>query len=137
MRLGPPPPPYPPKEFASVMPTLTALVTDAPTSGYLAVLFLDIIELSPTLVLLPYVLEAIMAWCKAYDDDTSFWGSNDVGARVCAWLTKVLSTGGSSLTDQRQSDLSAALDILVRAGITSARALEDNLIDKMSDPRAH
>jgi hypothetical protein len=115
-RLGPPPPPRPPGDFVPVLPVLTGLVTSAPTSGYIAVLFLDLMELSQKPAMLPFVLEALMGWCNAYGADTSFWGNNDVGARTCAWLTKALSVEDASLTAKQQSDLRAALDILVRAG---------------------
>ncbi len=122
MQLGPPLPPCPPGDFVRALPTLTALVVGAPTSGYIAVLFLDLVELSAKPPLLPFVLEAVMVWCKAYDADTSFWGNNDIGARTCVWFTKAL---GGSLTAQQRSDLRGVLDVLVRAGVTSARVLED------------
>ncbi|WP_192250756.1 hypothetical protein [Mesorhizobium caraganae] len=45
----------------AVMPTLTGLVTGAASSGYLAVLFLDLIETSPRPALVPYLVEALGA----------------------------------------------------------------------------
>ena len=114
------------------MPTLTALITGAPTSGYAAVLFLDLVELSPSAELSPFVLEAVLAWVKTYGDDTSFWSNNDIGARACAWFTKTLTAGGLTLNDGQQADLRVALDAMVRAGVTSARTLED-LIDAINN----
>jgi hypothetical protein len=133
MRLGPPPPPRPPSDFLPVMPTLTKLVLGAPTSGYIAVLFLDLVERSHNPSILPFALNAVMAWCGAYGADTGFWNNHDVGSRACAWFTKAL-TEGASMTANQQTELRSALDILVKTGIVSARALED-LIDRTPDPK--
>lgn len=126
--LGPRPPPRPPVDFLPVLPTLAGLVNGAPNSGYLAILFLDLLEVSPRPALLPYMLEALLGWCDARGADVGFWGHHDIGVRTCAWLTKVLAVEHASLTAQQQSNLRTALDIQVRAGVASARALED-LID--------
>src|ERR1700730_371031 len=75
------------------MPTLTALVTAAPTSGYLATLFLNLVESSPRVVLLPFVVEATTAWCSAYGVDTNFWSEKEIGGRVCAWLDRTFTAG--------------------------------------------
>lgn len=131
--LGPPPPPRPPSSFAAVMPTLTALVVGAPTSGYIAVLFLELIELAPIVELSPLVLEAAAAWSTTYGDDTSFWGNNDIGARVCAWFTKAIAGGDLGLSNAQQARLRETLDVMVRAGVTSARPLED-LIETINNP---
>lgn len=123
--LGPRPRPHPPADFTPMLPTLTGLVTGAPTSGYLAILFLDLIELSPKPTMLPHVLDVVISWCDARGADVGFWGNYDIGLRTCAWFTKVLAVEHASLTAQQQSRLRTALDVLVRAGIAAARALED------------
>lgn len=64
----------------TTMPTLTALVTGAPSSGYLASLFLNLVESSPRAALLPFVVQATTAWCSAYGVDTNFWSEKDIGA---------------------------------------------------------
>src|SRR5690606_8352447 len=68
----------------AVMPTLTALVTGAPSSGYLATLFLNLVESSPRAALLPFVAQAATAWGSAYGSDTNFWAEKDIGGRLCA-----------------------------------------------------
>jgi hypothetical protein len=111
------------------MPTLTDLVTGAASSGYLAVLFLDLIETSPRPALLPYLIDALGAWCSAYGPDTSFWVSRNIGGRVCRWLTRVLSDGATGPLDSVQERiLLDCLDILVQAGVTSAREVEELLV---------
>lgn len=112
----------------AVMPTLTGLVTGAGSSGYLAVLFLDLIEISPRPALLPYLIDALAAWCSAYGPDTSFWVSRDIGGRVCRWLKDVLAHGAQGLADSTQAKaLLDNLDVLVQAGVTSAREVEELL----------
>ncbi|MER8395643.1 hypothetical protein NKH10_27940 [Mesorhizobium sp. M1340] len=113
----------------AVMPTLTGLATGAASSGYLAVLFLDLIETSRRPALLPYLLEALGAWCSAYGPDTSFWVSHDIGGRVCRWLKDVLSDDATGVLDSSQvKALVDSLDILVQAGVTSAREIEELLV---------
>jgi hypothetical protein len=55
------------------MATLTELVVGAPTSGYLASLFLNLVESSQDKGLIPFVIEAMTAWCSAYGVDRNFW----------------------------------------------------------------
>ncbi|WP_224681422.1 ATP-binding protein [Mesorhizobium sp. BR1-1-14] len=113
----------------AVMPTLTGLVTGAATSGYLAGLFLEVIETSARPQMLPYMAEVLAAWCMAYGPDTSFWVSNDIGGRACRWLTRVVSDEGLSQSDPvLDGTLLGNIDILIQAGVTSAREVEDSLM---------
>lgn len=112
----------------AVMPTLTGLVTGAASSGYLAALFLELIETSPRPALLPYLVEALGAWCSAYGLDTSFWVSHDIGGRACRWLKRVFSEISGLIDPIQQRDLLDSLDTLVQAGVTSAREVEEALM---------
>lgn len=131
--LGPRPRPRPPADFAHVLPTLAGLVKGAPASGYLAILFLDLVELWPNPDALPSVLEVLIGWCDARGADVGFWGNYDIGVRTSAWFATVLAAEKPSLTAQQLSDLRSALDILVRAGVAQARTLED-FIDAQQRP---
>lgn len=108
------------------MPILTNFVVGAPTSGYLALLFLNLIETAPRGSLLPFLVDAHLAWCNAYGPDTNFWVSKDIGGRVCTWLRRVLPFGG--LDPECQAVLLKSLDTLVQAGVTSARPVEELLL---------
>lgn len=125
--------PRPPGDFEQILPTLTELVVRAPASGYIAILFLDLLEQSTNPNLLPCLLEALFAWCKTYDTDTNFWVRYDIGARASTWITKALTADAKVLSPQQLSDLRNVLDVLVRAGVTSACELED-FIDIMLSP---
>jgi hypothetical protein len=111
------------------MPTLTALVTEAPSSGYLASLFLNLVESSPRAALLPFIVQATMAWCSVYGVDTNFWLEKDIGGRVCAWLDRTFTadSASASLLVDLAEDLLKCLDILIRSGIAQAHDIEDRI----------
>ena len=48
------------------MPILTPIVTSVPQSGYLAVVFLTLMESYPCAALLPAMVEAVSSWCKVH-----------------------------------------------------------------------
>ena len=109
------------------MPILTALVTGASSSGYLATLFLNLVESSPRAALLPFVVQATTAWCSAYGVDTNFWSERGIGSRVCAWLDHTLTADQTTpgVLPRITGDLMNCLDILVRSGIAQAREIEE------------
>lgn len=113
-----------------VMPILTALVAGAPCSGYLATLFLNIVETSPRAPLVPFVIQATAAWCSAYGIDTNFWSEKEMGGRVCAWLDRTFTADlmSSAVTPGVIGDLIACLDILIRSGVAQAREVEDRIV---------
>jgi hypothetical protein len=78
------------------MATLTDLVVGAPTSGYLASLFLNLVESSHHKALVPFVAAATDAWCKAYGIDRNFWVEKNIGSRICGWFDAVLRKDASS-----------------------------------------
>lgn len=111
------------------IPTLTALITGAGSSGYLAILFLNLIGSSPRAALLPYVVSAMTAWCSAYGVDTNFWSENDVGGRVCGWLDRTLEADptAAAILPAIVDDLMKCLDILIRSGVSQASDIEERI----------
>jgi hypothetical protein len=114
----------------AAMGTLTSLVTGAPTSGYFATLFLNLMESCPSASLMPFVVQAVGAWCSAYGVDVNFWGEKNVGPRVCAWLERTLANDGaaSAAMAEVQDELRRCLDIMVRSGVAQAREIEDSFL---------
>jgi len=111
------------------MATLTELVVGAPTSGYLASLFLNLIESSHDKTLIPFVVQAMAAWCEAYGVDRNFWAEKNIGSRVCVWLDSTLTRDGTAhavLVD-RADELLKSLDVLVQSGVAQARILEEKI----------
>jgi hypothetical protein len=113
----------------TTMPTLIALVTGAPSSGYLASLFLNLVESSPRAALLPFVVEATTGWCSAYGVDTNFWSEKEIGARVCAWLDRTFAADSTSvdMLPEVAEDLMKCLDVLIRSGVAQAREIEERI----------
>ncbi|MGY8666159.1 hypothetical protein Q3C01_27935 [Bradyrhizobium sp. UFLA05-109] len=109
--------------------TLTDLVVGAPTSGYLASLFLNLVESSHDRALIPFVVQVMTAWCSAYGVDRNFWAEKNIGNRVCAWLDHTLANDATShavLVD-RADELFNSLDILVQSGVAQARIVEEKI----------
>ena len=109
------------------MPILTGLVTGAPCSGYLATLLLDVLAAAPRPTLVPAAIACGQAWAQAYGPDAGFWIHNDMGARLCAWLADRLENGAVTLSAPDRLALTTTVDVMIQAGVTSARRLEDIL----------
>ncbi|WP_050402914.1 MULTISPECIES: hypothetical protein [Bradyrhizobium] len=115
--------------LSATIATLTDLVVGAPTSGYLASLFLNLAESSYNKVLIPFVIQAMEAWCSAYGVDRNFWAEKNIGSRVCTWFDSALAkdaTVHDALTE-RADQLFKCLDILVQSGVAQARILEEKI----------
>lgn len=121
----------------AVLPTLTLLVTGAPSSGYFATLFLNLVETSPRAALLPFVAEATAAWCSTYGVDANFWSEKEIGSRVCVWLEKTFEADPASaaVIPSISDGLVRSLDVLVRSGVAQAREIEE-YIAKVGHSRA-
>lgn len=107
-------------------PTISELTKDAASSGFLATIFLNLVESYPSAALLPHVADTFSAWCSAYGSDVHFWLELGIGGRVCGWLDKVLSTEEVSLgaLGTIRSDLLKSLDVLIRSGVAQATEIE-------------
>jgi len=113
----------------ATMPTLTNLVTQASSSGYIATLFLNLVESSHRAALLPFVAQAAAAWRAAYGVDTHFWAERDVGGRVCGWLERTFTADPASadVLPGVAEDLLKPLDILVQSGVAQAHEMEERI----------
>ncbi|MET4198638.1 hypothetical protein [Bradyrhizobium sp. LA6.12] len=114
----------------ATMATLTDLVVGAPSSGYLATLFLNLIESSHDKALTPFVVQAMTAWCSAYGIDRNFWAEKNIGSRVCAWLDRTLAndaTSHAAVLVDRVDELFKSLDVLVQSGVAQARIVEEKI----------
>ena len=112
------------------MPTLIGLVVSAPTSGYIASVCLNLIQFSPKAGLLPFVVQAMTAWCAAYGVDTNFWAEKGFGARICTWLDRTLTVGSGpdEFFPEVGVELVKCLDVLVRSGVAQARHIEERIM---------
>jgi hypothetical protein len=113
----------------ATMPMLTTLVTQAPSSGYIATLFLNLVESSHRAALLPFVAQATAAWCTAYGVDRYCWAEKDVGGRVCAWFERTFAADPASadVLPGVGDDLLKSLDILIQSGVAQAHEIEERI----------
>jgi hypothetical protein len=114
---------------------LTELAVGAPTSGYIAELFLNVIKTSPRCALLPFVVAAATAWGNAYGTDVNFWSGRDVGGRLCGWIERTIDedpTCASKITELRVA-LFKCLDVLVRSGVAQASEVENRILKLLPD----
>ena len=109
------------------MPTLTALVTDAPTSGYLVSVFLNLVKSSHRAALVPFVVQATTAWCSAYGVDTNFWSEKNIGVQFCTWLDRTFTADITVDLSVVAEDLAKSLDILIRSGVAQASEIEERI----------
>jgi hypothetical protein len=119
------------------MPVLTSIVTSCPQSGYLAVVFLTVMESSPRAAFLLNTVEAASAWGKIHAAGANFWNEHQVGNRICEWIARTLGDDpdAANVLPQVRDELSKCLDVLVRSGVASARALEGRLADDDSQKK--
>ena len=113
------------------MPVLAPMVTSFPQSGYLAVVFLTLMENSPRAAFLPNMVEAASAWRKIHSAGADFWNEHQVGNRICEWIERTLNDDpdATNVLPQVRDELGKCLDVLVRSGVASARALETRFAD--------
>jgi hypothetical protein len=120
-----------------VAPALTSLITGAPGSGYLASIFMTLLETSPSRLLVPSFTRALAAWCTSHDTSHSFWLGNGLGSRVVDWLESALNEQDGPRVSQSDIDsLLTSLAVLVRVGVTSAPDLEVRLTAMVGRRRA-
>jgi hypothetical protein len=122
----------------SVMPILTSLVAGASSSGYFASLFLNLIESSPRAPLLPFVVQALAAWCSAYGVDPNFWSEKEIGVRACAWLDRTFTADPATpvVVPGVADSLMKSLDILIRSGVAQARVIEERIVGMTQNRRS-
>lgn len=126
--------PYIPERWNGLlmtMPILTQLSALVPLSGYVAVLFLTLAETSPCAALLRNVVQVASAWRGVHAVGAQFWSEYQIGHRLCVWIDRALNDEPSAteaLTEV-QEELGKCLDVLVRSGLASARALEARIAE--------
>jgi hypothetical protein len=96
---------------------------------FVAVVTLNLLEVSPSSAHLPFVVAAAKSWLETYADDTDFWVDYEIGRRLCVWIETVRLPAAALLQTESavRSDLDRILGTLVNAGVAEARRLEKAL----------
>lgn len=110
------------------LPVLKQLALSGPSLS-VAVFVMNLLEVSPRPVHLPFVVAAAKAWVDSYPDDTQFWIGYGIGRRVCLWMESVFGQDGALLGEGKQLrvEVERIIAALVRVGVVEARRLEQSL----------
>lgn len=110
------------------LPVLGKLVETGP-SRFVAIVTLNLFEVSPRSTHLSFIVAAAKAWLASYHEDSEFWVDNGIGRRVCGWVEEVRRQEPALLeTDKSiRVDVDQVLAALVSLGVAEARRLEEAL----------
>lgn len=117
--------PEPMERLSPFLPALINLLNQGP-SYFVALVTMDLLEVSPKASLLPVLVAGGKAWVSSYGDDTSFWVEHGIGRRLCAWIGQIHETSPEALAADKSERhaIDAILAALVRLGVAEARILE-------------
>jgi hypothetical protein len=109
------------------LPLLSGICVEAAQSQYIALQFLDLLEIKVDPENLGYLVMTASAWMAKYPDDTSFWIDYGVGKRICAWLADAMKTapGAFAAPTCPSAEIDRLLDSLLRLGVAAARQVEE------------
>ena len=109
------------------LPLLSSICVEAAQSQYIALQFLDLMELKVDPENLGYLVRAASSWMAKYPEDTSFWIDYGVGKRICAWLAEAMKTHPIAFASSRcpSPEIDHILDRLLRLGVAAARPVEE------------
>ena len=110
------------------LPEIEALILAAPCP-FVAILALDLFEVSPRGEHLPLLLAGAKAWVDHMPDNADFWIDYGVGRRFCSLIDAICHQDPASITPgtPQRSDLDTLLAALVRVGVAEASQFEVNL----------
>ena len=116
-----------------LMPELVELAVEAARSPFMALLFLNLIEVRVQPPHLAHVLRVATAWATVHQSDAKFWLDCNVGNRLCAWLDAAVSTAAIPVESEVGRELDVLLDCMVRTGVPTAKQLEDRITTLRSE----
>ncbi len=115
-------------QLGPFLPVIEALILTAPCP-FVAILTLDLFEVSPRREHLSLLLAGAKAWLGHMPENTEFWIDHGAGRRFCALVSAIRQQESAMFiagTPHRR-DLDFLLAALVRIGVSEASELEVNL----------
>jgi hypothetical protein len=110
------------------LPILEKLVENGP-SLFIALLTLNLLEVSPRSTHLLFLIKAAKTWIESYPDDIEFWNDYGIGRRVCL-LIEVIWRQEPTLLGANEAirfEVDRLLSALISLGVAEARRLEEAL----------
>jgi hypothetical protein len=111
--------------LGSFLCTLEKLVESGP-SLYIAMLVLNLIEVSPRPEHLQFIIAAGNVWMKSYPDGTFFWVDQEIGRRTCAFIEEIWRQEPTLIDAENAVRLNVErlLAALISLGVADAKRLE-------------
>ena len=111
------------------LPVLTELIESGGSSLFVALVTLNLMEVSPKPAHLGFMVAATKVWLTNYPDDPTFWVDHGIGRRICMWINAIREPHPISLdaTHTIRIDIDSLLAALVSLGVVEARHLEEEL----------
>ncbi len=112
----------------SFLPILEKLVDSGP-SLFVAIVTMNLLEVSPRSAHLPFTVAAALTWLDSYPSDRQFWVDHGIGHRVCAWIETIRDQDASLFGVEKpiRFDLDRLLPVLIALGVADAKRLEEAL----------
>ena len=110
------------------LPVLEQLIEHGP-SLFVALVTLNLLEVSPRSAHLPFLVTAAKVWLRGYPDHRDFWVDYGIGRRVCVWIEEVRRQE-PTLFDRNEAmrmDVDRLLAKLITLGVAEASRLETAL----------
>lgn len=138
--IGQPPRCYLPPVCIDRLPPFISVLEKLVESGpslFVALVTLNLLEVSLRSTHLPLIVTAAKAWMRSYPQDTEFWVDYGIGRRFCLWLDQIHQAEPARLKNDMAvgSDVDQLLAALVGLGVPEARRLEEALA-RVSEDRA-
>lgn len=110
------------------LPMLEKLIESGP-SLFVAIVTLNLLEVSPRSGHLRFMVTAAMTWLNSYPNDSEFWVDHGIGRRVCVWIEKVRPQDPSLLDEDKpiRFQIDRLLAALITLGVSDATRLEEAL----------
>lgn len=117
--------------LAPFLPLMKELGEDAP-SLFVALVLLNLVEVSPRLEHLSLIVELIERWLKQFPNDRSFWIDHGIGNRCCALLDTIRLQAPMTFESNELllESIERSLAHLVRLGVAAANRLETTLVQE-------
>lgn len=119
------------------LPSLEILAVEG-TSPFVAIVTLNLLEVSPRSAHLPFLLAVAGAWIAAFPNATDFWIDYAIGRRVCALIEAARreARGLLAVDQPLRDDVNRILPALVRLGVAEAARLEQSLTESDQSQRS-
>jgi hypothetical protein len=105
------------------------VLAESGTFLFVAIVLLNLLEVSPRTAQLPVIVAAAKAWLTAQPNDHSFWMDSDIGRRLCSVIDAIvrLDTTACDADQSLRGEIDSLLAALVRLGVSDAHHLEEAL----------